>query len=46
MTKNENIDTVPFLLSFRELVNFYEKQYGELKLKDVFEKVETSKKSQ
>lgn len=44
MTKNDIIETVPFLLSFRELVNFFEKQYGEIKLKDIFEKVETSKK--
>lgn len=44
MTKTEIIETVPFLLSFRELVKFFEKQYGELKLNDIFEKVETSKK--
>lgn len=44
MTKTDIIETAPFLLSFRELVNFFEKQYGELKLKDIFEKVETSKK--
>lgn len=44
MTKTDIIETVPFLLSFRELVNFFEKQYGELKLKEIFEKVETSKK--
>jgi hypothetical protein len=44
MTKHDIIEKVPFLLSFRELVNFFEKQYGEIKLKDVFEKVKTSKK--
>lgn len=44
MTKNDIIETVPFLLSFRELVNFFEKQYGEITLKDFFEKVQTSNK--
>lgn len=44
MTKIEIIETVPFLLSFREFVNFFEKNYGEIKLKNIFEKVHTSKK--
>lgn len=44
MTRNEIIETVPFLLSFREFVIFFERQYGEIKLKDIVEKVHTSKK--
>lgn len=45
MSKNEIIETVPFLLSFREFNNFFEKQYGEQKLQDIFKKVHTSNKA-
>jgi hypothetical protein len=44
MVRERIIANAPFLFSFNEFVQFFENQYGEIKLKEVFEKVHTSKK--
>lgn len=42
MEKNDIIERVPFAILFRELVSYCERQYGEVKVKDIFEKVQSS----
>jgi hypothetical protein len=45
MTKNDIIETVPFLLSFRELVNFFENNMEKLNLKKFLKRYRLQRKS-